>query len=234
MSQTRRAVASPSDDESRLPASERAYRRLKRLILDNEIAAGSQMLELEAAARLGMSRTPVREAMVRLEQEGMVELRPRHGMRVLPISPDALAEIYDILTALEGMAAEVAARKGASPVQLAGLQQAVNEMEDALAADELLRWSEADARFHRLLVEIAGNRRLLAIVEQVSDQAHRARSTTLRLRPKPVGSNRDHAALVQAIRDRNPERAREIHEQHRRRAAEMLVALVRDFGLKQL
>lgn len=234
MSPARPAVVSLSDDESRLPASERAYRRLKRLILDNEIAAGSQMLELEAAARLGMSRTPVREAMVRLEQEGMVELRPRHGMRVLPISPDAMAEIYEILTALEGMAAEVAARKGASPTQLAGLQQAVDEMEDALAADELVRWSEADAGFHRQLVEIAGNRRLLAIVEQVSDQAHRARLTTLRLRPKPVGSNRDHAALVQAIRERNPEKAREIHEQHRRRAAEMLVALVRDFGLKQL
>jgi DNA-binding GntR family transcriptional regulator len=234
MNRTKPVVESPSEEEARVPASERAYRRLKQLILDNEIAAGSQMLELEAAARLGMSRTPVREAMVRLEQEGMVELRPRHGMRVLPISPDALAEIYEILTALEGMAAESAARKGANPDQLAALQQAVDEMEEALAADDLLRWSQADARFHRQLVELAGNRRLASIVEQVSDQAHRARLTTLRLRPKPVSSNRDHAALVAAIRDRDPQKAREIHEQHRRRAAEMLVALVRDFGLKQL
>ncbi len=234
MNRTTPVVASASEEEVRLPASERAYRRLKQLILDNEIAAGSQMLELEAAARLGMSRTPVREAMVRLEQEGMVELRPRHGMRVLPISPDALAEIYEILTALEGMAAEAAARKGASPEQLAALQEAVDEMEEALAADDLLRWSQADARFHRQLVELAANRRLAAIVEQVSDQAHRARLTTLRLRPKPTSSNRDHAALVQAIRDRKPAEAREIHEQHRRRAADMLVSLVRDFGLKQL
>jgi DNA-binding GntR family transcriptional regulator len=234
MNRTKPVVESASEEEARVPASERAYRRLKQLILDNEIAAGSQMLELEAAARLGMSRTPVREAMVRLEQEGMVELRPRHGMRVLPISPDALAEIYDILTALEGMAAESAARKGANPDQLAALQQAVDEMEEALAADDLLRWSQADARFHRQLVELAGNRRLASIVEQVSDQAHRARLTTLRLRPKPVSSNRDHAALVAAIRDRDPQKAREIHEQHRRRAADMLVALVRDFGLKQL
>jgi DNA-binding GntR family transcriptional regulator len=192
------------------------------------------MLELEAAARLGMSRTPVREAMIRLEQEGMVELRPRHGMRVLPISPEALAEIYDILTALEGAAAEAAARKGAQPAELAELQRAVDEMEAALAIDDLPGWGRADARFHRLLVGLAGNRRLAAIVEQVSDQAHRARLTTLRLRPKPVGSNRDHAALVQAIRDRDPARAREIHEQHRRNAAGMLVALVRDLGLRQL
>lgn len=231
---TQPADASPSDDGARLPASERAYRILKRLILENEITAGSQMLELEAAARLGMSRTPIREAMVRLDQEGMVELRPRHGMRVLPISPDVLAEIYDILTALEGAAAEAAARKGASPEQLASLQQAVDEMEAALAADDLRRWSVADASFHRQLVALAGNRRLAALVEQVSDQAHRARMTTLRLRPKPVSSNRDHAALVQAIRDRDARLAREIHEQHRRRAADMLVALIRDLGLKQL
>jgi DNA-binding transcriptional regulator YhcF (GntR family) len=129
MNRTIQVAASFSEEEARLPASERAYRRLKQLILDNEIPAGSQMLELEAAARLGMSRTPVREAMVRLEQEGMVELRSRHGMRVLPISADALAEIYEILTALEGIAAEAAARKGASLTQLAGLQQAVDEME---------------------------------------------------------------------------------------------------------
>jgi DNA-binding GntR family transcriptional regulator len=234
MSQTSPVAASPFEEEARVHASERAYRSLKALILENEIPAGTQMLELEAAARLGMSRTPVREAMVRLHQEGMVELRSRHGMRVLPISPEALAEIYDILTALEGMAAEAAARRGADPAQLAALQAAVDEMEEALARDDLLAWSKADARFHRLLVDLAGNRRLSAIVEQVSDQAHRARVSTLRLRPKPVGSNRDHAALVQAIRDRDHARARSIHEQHRRSAAEMLVKLVRDLGLKQL
>lgn len=234
MYRTPAGVALPSSEESRQPATERAYRVLKQLILDNELPPGSQLLELEAAARLGMSRTPVREAMVRLEQEGMVELRSRHGMRVLPISADTLAEIYDILTALEGSAAETAARKGADPAELASLQDAVDAMEIALAEDDLVRWSQADANFHRQLVELAGNRKLAALVEQVSDQAHRARVTTLRLRPKPVGSNRDHAALVQAIRDRDPQRARDIHEQHRRRAADMLVGLVRDFGFKQL
>jgi DNA-binding GntR family transcriptional regulator len=233
MSQAVRDAASPSDDGSRLLASERAYLRLKQLILDNEIAPGTQMLELEAASRLGMSRTPVREAMVRLEQEGMVALRARHGMRVLPISADALAEIYDILTALEGMAAEIVAQNGLDAAQLDQLHQAVDVMEKALDADDLEGWSVADARFHRLLVGLSGNRRLAALVEQVSDQAHRARLLTLRLRPKPVGSNKDHADLVQAIQDRDPVRARQIHEQHRRWAAQVLVQILRDLGLKQ-
>ncbi|MGL4975475.1 MAG: GntR family transcriptional regulator, partial [Bosea sp. (in: a-proteobacteria)] len=80
-------AASNSDltgQPDREPQAEKAYRALKKLILDTDIPPGSHMLEQEAGLRLGMSRTPVREAMVRLQQEGMVEIRPRHGMRVLP------------------------------------------------------------------------------------------------------------------------------------------------------
>jgi DNA-binding GntR family transcriptional regulator len=76
----------PSDE--RIPLAEQAYRELKRRILDNELAPGAVLLEQELASLLGMSRTPVREAMVRLEKEGAVEIRPRHGMRVLPISAE--------------------------------------------------------------------------------------------------------------------------------------------------
>lgn len=115
-----------------------------------------QLLELEAAARLGMSRTPVREAMVRLEQEGVVELRPRHGMRILPLSAAALAEIYEVTMALEGAAAETLARKGASDADIIAMRAAVADMEVALARDDLTAWSQADERFHSLLVKAAG------------------------------------------------------------------------------
>jgi DNA-binding GntR family transcriptional regulator len=230
MSPTTAAAVSVYDD-ARVSASERAYRDLRQLILDNELGPGSQLLELEAAERLGMSRTPVREAMVRLEQEGMVEIRPRHGMRVLPISAEALADIYEILTALEGAAAEAAARKGASADQIQALRQAVSDMDAALAADDLTAWSRADARFHKLLVSLGGNARLTTLVDQVSDQAHRARAMTLKLRPRPVDSNKDHAAVVQAIVDRDGATARAIHERHRREAAEILVGIVRSLGL---
>ncbi|MGL6180774.1 MAG: GntR family transcriptional regulator, partial [Aestuariivirga sp.] len=105
-----RAATLPSDadgDAERLSSAERAYRALKDLILGNQLPAGSQLLEQEAAQRLGMSRTPVREAMIRLEQDGVVEIRPRHGMRVLPVSSRDMREIYEVLTALESAAAEI-------------------------------------------------------------------------------------------------------------------------------
>jgi DNA-binding GntR family transcriptional regulator len=233
MRPTMATSASNPGDDSKQTATERAYRALKQLILDDELPAGMQLLELEAAARLGMSRTPVREAMVRLEQEGMIELRSRHGMRVLPLSATALAEIYEVLTALESAAAETVARKGMTATDIAAMRTAVADMDAALARDDLLAWSHADERFHSLLVKAAGNARLAALVDQVSDLSHRARIMTLRLRPRPVDSNADHAALLEAIIARDPGKARAIHDAHRRKAAAMLVELVNRLGLKQ-
>ena len=85
-----------------------------------------------------------------------------------------------------------------------------------------------------LLVELAGNQRLRALVNTFWDQAHRARMATLRLRPKPVESNRDHAAVVEAIVRQDPEAARRIHRAHRQRAGRMLVDLLNSLGIRQL
>jgi len=89
---------------------EMAYEQVKRRILDNQYHPGYQALEQEVAEDLGMSRTPVREALIRLKHEGLVELIPRRGMRVVPVVADDMKEIYDVLTSLESMAAELLAR----------------------------------------------------------------------------------------------------------------------------
>ena len=219
---------------SRLLNADRAYVDIKRRILDNEIPAGFQILEQELAQLLEMSRTPVREAMIRLAEEGMVEIRPRHGMRVLPVSAADMREIYQILIALEASAAELVAERGLSEDQLGRLRSAVSEMNAALGDARLADWAAADERFHRLLVEYCGNGRLQALVGTFWDQSHRARMATLRLRPKPTESNTDHAALVEAISRHDPDAARRIHRQHRIRTGRMLVAILEEHGLNQL
>ncbi|WP_322095962.1 GntR family transcriptional regulator [Pelagibius litoralis] len=218
----------------RLSQSERAYQDLKKRILDNEMPAGFQALEQELAELLGMSRTPVREALIRLADEGIVEIRPRHGMRILPISVADMREIYEILTGLESTAAEIVATRGVNQQQLAALHAAVSDMDIALAEDDLPGWAGADERFHNLLVEFSGNERLRTWVNTCRDQAHRARMATLRLRPKPVDSNKDHAAVVEAIEKRDAEAARRIHHQHRVRAGAMLVEILELHGITQL
>ena len=214
--------------------ADQAHRVLKQMILDNQLPPGTHLLELEAANFLDMSRTPVREAMVRLGHEGLIAIRPRHGMRVLPISPEDMKEIYQILTALEAAAAEIVAAKPPGERGLDQLNRAIRDMTKALAADDLEGWAEADERFHKLLIELAGNKRLAALVNLHWEQAHRVRMVTLRLRPKPTSSMKDHTALVSAIERGRPSAARRIHREHRQRAGEMLTDLLRKHGLSSL
>ncbi len=215
-------------------AAETAYDQMKRRILDNEYAPGAQVLEQTLADDLGMSRTPVREALMRLAREGLVEVVPRHGMRVLPISPDDMREIYQVLASLEPAATEILAARRPTAQEVAPLAQACDAMEAALERDDLLGWAKADECFHFALVNLCGNRRLAAMVMTVWEQSHRARMFTLRLRPKPVESTREHRAVLQAILAGEPERARELYRRHRERAAIGLLDIINKFGLSRL
>jgi len=214
--------------------SERAYRELKQRILDDELKVGDQYLELEVAAMLGMSRTPCREALIRLANEGLVEVRARHGMRVKPVSVRDTREIYDVLTALESTAAGLAAQRDLSDDDIGRLRDAVADMDARLLSDDLDGWAEADERFHRLLLELSGNRRIVELVGTYIDQAHRVRMLTLRLRPKPVASNDDHRAVVDAIVARDADSARRIHWDHRERSGQLLVSLLETHRMSQV
>lgn len=207
-------------------ATARAYLEIKARILDNELMPGSSHLEQDLAQSLGMSRTPVREALIRLADERLVEIRPRHGVRVLPVSVEDMRDIYELLTELEALAARRAAELGLSAAEIAALEAAVAEMDGALARDDLEAWSSADTRFHDLLVAASHNKRLVAAVKLCLDQVHRARRYTLGLRPKPSASNDDHRAVVAAIRARDAAMAHRVHHEHRARAGKLLLELL--------
>ncbi|MEM7774941.1 MAG: GntR family transcriptional regulator [Pseudomonadota bacterium] len=206
--------------------TDRVYDRLKHMILEGELLPGGFVLQEELGDRIGVSRTPIREALIRLQSEGLIEIRPRHGMRVLPVSVSGMREIYEVLTGLEAHAAKIVAERGAETATLAKLDEAVAEMDRALAIDDLAAWAEADDRFHTTLVAATGNQRLIDIMSKIFDQAYRVRKLTLKLRPKPVRSNAAHRAVVEAIRDRDQQGAYRIHEQHRRESGKMLIALL--------
>ena len=218
------------------PASmvDAAYEQIRRRILDNVWPPGHRALEQEVALALGMSRTPVHEALSRLHNEGLVEVIPRHGMRVLPVSPTDMREIYDILTALECMAAELLARRKPSDAQLKPLVDATKAMTKALKADDLEAWAKADESFHAQLLELAGNRQLQATVLNYWDRAHRARLFTLRLRPKPVNSTAEHMQMVERLRAGDAEGAARVTRAHRQRANRELLAIFEHFKLAQM
>jgi len=213
---------------------DRAYGEIRARILDNEWPPGHQALEQELALLLGMSRTPVREALIRLRNEGLIDVVPRHGMRVMPVSPTDMRDIYQVLTSLEATAAELAAQRRPPRAELAPLERASRDMAAALRDDDLGAWAAADERFHRSLLELSGNRLLVSLVENVWDRAHRARMFTLQLRPRPVQSTRDHDAVVQAIRRGDAATAYRLHRAHRERGGRELTAILERFQFRQV
>lgn len=211
-----------------------AVEKLRALIFSGELPAGSNHLESELALRLGMSRTPVREAALMLEAQGLLEVRARKGVRILPISVQDMEEIYDVLTVLESMAAGQAAEADLDDDALRGLTQAIADMDAALAEEDRDAWAEADDRFHTELVCLGGNSRIVSIVALMADQVRRARAMTLYLRPLPVQSNADHRAVLEAIAAGDGEQARSLHQTHRMAAKETLVSLLEQNRLRML
>lgn len=211
-----------------------AYGTIRSRILDNVYPPGHQVLESVLADEMEISRTPVREALIRLAHEGLVEVIPRHGMRVLPLSPSDMREIYVVLTALESAAAEVLAQRRPTDMELKPLVEATRDMTRALKADDLDAWAAADERFHQGLVELAGNQTLIDAVARVGDRAHRARMFTLRLRPKPVNSTHEHLAMLERIRAGDGDGAVKVNRAHRDRAGRELIAIFERFRVQQL
>jgi DNA-binding GntR family transcriptional regulator len=228
------ALQHANKDFEGLPLVEQAYQEIRARILDNLWSPGYQALEQEVALALGMSRTPVHEALMRLQQEGLVEVAPRRGMRVLPVSPTDMREIYEILTALECMAAEILGRRKPSQQELQPMVVATQLMETALGHDDLDAWAKADETFHMALVKLAGNRMLLETVMGYWDRAHRARMFTLRLRPKPVNSTKEHMQLVDMLAAGDGAGAAAVNRAHRERASRELLAIFERYQLQQL
>ncbi len=213
------------------PHTHQAVDILKGMILSNELAAGSNHLEGELAALLGMSRTPIREATLILQGQGLVKVKPRHGVKIVPITPADMNEIYDILTELESLSASLAASKNHPAEAFVFAERAIREMDDALGQGNLEAWAEADDQFHTELVRLGGNFRIEKICEMYKDQVKRARFLTLKLRPTPTKSNKDHLDVLNAIKNNDSEHARILHRAHRVQAKEMLVGLLEKFGL---
>lgn len=210
------------------PLTDVAYRRIKAAILDGGLPPGLQAAEQQIAVQLGMSRTPVHMAIVRLQHEGWITLSARRGLVIAPIVPEDIQHIYETLMALEGTAVARLARRPAGIEDGVDLRitQACEATERALEHDDLAAWSHADGRFHDLLVEASGNPHLARLARFVMEQAQRARNLTLRLRPRPTISNADHRLILERILARDEVGARAALDAHRTRGIQTLVPIL--------
>ncbi|WP_420394145.1 GntR family transcriptional regulator [Acuticoccus sp.] len=226
--------APPSPDEAPTSNASHAYAVLKRRIVDNFYAPSATVPVQEVSAELGMSRTPIRDALIRLEKERLVELVPRYGFRVLGMSAQGMLDIYQILAGLEAVAIELIIERGPTASEMARLGAAADGLAAALEEGDLDLWAEADAVFHTALAEVSGNRQLVATVRQFAEQTSRARAVTLRLRPAPTTSTQNHRRLVEAIAAGDAVAAREIHWNQRLRSGRELADILRRLNMRHL
>lgn len=211
---------------TRRSRADEAYETLKERIDKGVYPPGFTALEEELAADLQMSRTPVREALIRLQEEGLVEVRPRRGMQVRALSTADMREIYETLAGLEAMAVDLLARKGHGPETLSRLFEPVERMERALKADDLSAWAEADEDFHEALFSLCGNARLSALGQSLLGRTRRVRYHTLHIRRRPFRSTSDHRALAELIARGAFREARESCLDHRLEAMDELLRLL--------
>jgi DNA-binding GntR family transcriptional regulator len=179
---------------------ELVYRRLRQAIVDGTLRPGARLVESELGVRMGVSRSPVREALRRLEQENLVVLTPRRGVRVAEAVSELsqFQEMFDVRAALEALAARLAVRR-ATAAQVSRIGAAIRRMERAVEAGDLHGIIHADADFHRQLVLSAGNPTLERMLSSLLDQIQRMR---LVIHARPENSRlalAEHRAVLAAI-----------------------------------
>jgi len=199
-----------------------AYREIRKRILDGSLPPASPLSENQISAALELSRTPVREALSRLEREGLIRTVVGRGAFVAEVTPLDIREIYEIREQLEGHAVRVAATR-LTDADLAALQQIVETTRRAMAAgDNRAAW-ECDVALHRKFLEATQNRRLITIVATLDDQMHRIRTMWTQTPAWQQDAMAEHEAIVAAVKRRDPDAAEAALRHHLRGSCEHAV-----------
>lgn len=196
-------------------STDTVYLALREQILGNALRPGTQMLEQELVQWFGVSRTPVREALIRLQNERLVQIIPRHGMRVCNVSLADLEEVFQVQTSLEATAAAAVAARKPGAKEFRPLEKACADMDRALDKDDRDAWAAAHDAFYARLVELSGNPRLMQIVGECVDQVRRVRELTLRLIAPDASQAQTLREVIEALRRGDAEAAQALCRDNR-------------------
>jgi DNA-binding GntR family transcriptional regulator len=202
-----------SERDAGVSASRRVYLCLRQRIVEMSMLPGARIIEREIAEELGISRTPVHEAVQRLADEGLVEVLPRSGTFVARIPLDALEQAMLVRNALETAIIEKAAQR-ASADGVARLRAILEEEEAAVEANDLRAFHRSDEQFHAALAELSGYPGVWPIILQAKTQMDRYRQLTLPLEGRMRGVLDEHRTVVDAVESGDPAQAVEAMREH--------------------
>ncbi len=216
----------PINFDSYQPLREIVCENLRDAIKKGILEPGERLMEVQIADELGISRTPVREAIRKLEQEGYVIMMPRRGTYVADVSESDIKEIFEIRSALESLATGLAARR-IEQDEIEKLQNLLNEIEEYIAQGDMDKIVETDIKFHELLYQFSRNERLAAIISNLKEQLSRFRTLSMSYPGRLQETFEEHSEMVEAIADGDVSAARDAAEHHMERAEETLLKALR-------
>jgi DNA-binding GntR family transcriptional regulator len=200
--------------------SERAYFRIKKMISDYRFSPGSRLNVEQLARDLGTSRTPVWEAVRRLEQEGLVKNIPNRGVFLVELTRQAAIELYTVREVLEGMAARLAVQR-ISDKALEKMERLLRAQEKIVAEEDLVAYSKSDFEFHACIYAACGNAILREMLESIKQKA---RPIAMQIMPILTELFHDHQMIVRALRLRDPLLAEVAFREHNQRVLKQLNA----------
>lgn len=196
-----------------LPLRDVVFKTLRQAILKGELAPGERLLEVQLADKLGVSRTPVREAIHKLSQEGLVVLIPRKGAEVASISEKSLRDVLEVRLALETLAVRLACER-ITEENLAILQQEFDAFRKAVERDALLDITQRDEAFHDAIYNSTCNTRLVTMINNLREQMYRYRMEYIKERDKRETLVREHLEIMNAIKAGDSEAAQDAIRRH--------------------
>lgn len=200
-------------DDQFLPLRETVYKKLRKRILTGELKPGDRLMEIHLANELDVSRTPIREAIRKLELEGLVRIIPRSGAQVARISEREMKDLLEVRRSLDMLSVELASERITSEEKVL-LRRACRDFEEATKHGDYTRVAEADVRFHDIIVQAARNRRLQEIISQMADQTYRYRFEYVKDEGTYAQLVEEHRGICDAILSGDGELAKEISIAH--------------------
>ena len=207
----------------RQPIANQVYEAVREAIFRGDMTPGSHLSEVDLSEQLGVSRAPVREALLQLEAEGMVELVPNKGAFVRGLSYKEVEEIYTTRTLLEGFAAALAADH-ASPEDINRIVKAAEKAKQMAGLGDLQNTLDADFEFHRLVWSVSGHSLIESILEKLESQIRAFMIVQAPLFGELLNSVLDHQELAEAIGNGNSTLARKVMAEHITTAGKKVLA----------
>lgn len=199
--------------ENYKPLRELVFEHIKMAIINGELKPGERLMEVQLADRLGVSRTPVREAIRKLELEGLVIMVPRKGAYVSDVSLKDIIDVFEVRETLEGLAASLAAEK-ISDEEIKKLEDIVNTTKQYVEKEDVQGIIDSDVKFHDYIFSLSRNDKLIQIMSNLQEHIYRFRVIYVSMAKKSVKMINEHSELLNAIKSREPQKAKMLAVSH--------------------